>query len=122
MGSIGVFALILAAVGVYGVMSYLVRQTRDIGVRIALGAQPRNILNLIVRQGMSLAAIRIVAGLVGAFAFTRVMATLPFGVSATDIPTFSIVTAFLAATALVATYVPARRATKMDPMVALRYE
>jgi predicted permease len=123
LGAFAVFALILAAVGVYGVMSYLVSQaTRDIGVRIALGAQPRNILTLVVRQGMSLAVIGIVVGLLGAFALTRVMATLLFGVSATDFLTFSMVAAFLAATALLATYIPARRATRVDPMVALRYE
>jgi len=110
-------------VGVYGVISYMVTQgTHDIGLRMALGAQQRNILGLVVKQGMALAAIGIVAGLVGAFSLTRVMASLLFGVSATDAVTFSAVTLFLVATALVASYVPALRAMRVDPVVALHYE
>jgi predicted permease len=117
------FALLLAAVGVYGVMSFLVTQgTHDIGVRIALGAQQRNILGLVARQGLGLAAIGIGAGLLGAWSLTRVMSSLLFGVSATDSVTFSAVALFLGAIALLATYVPARRAMRVDPMVALRYE
>jgi predicted permease len=123
LGAFAVFALILAAVGVYGVMSYLVSQsTRDIGVRVALGAQPGNIIGMVVRQGMELAAIGIGAGLIGAALLTRVMASLLFGVSATDALTFIAVALALGLIAMLATYIPARRATKVDPIVALRDE
>jgi predicted permease len=123
LGAFAAFALLLAAVGVYGVMSYLVSQsTHDIGVRIALGAQPGNILGLVVRQGMELAAIGIVGGLIGAPALTRVMASLLFGVTTTDAVTFSAVAAILAVVAFAATVIPARRAIDVDPMVALREE
>jgi putative ABC transport system permease protein len=123
LGAFAVFALILAAVGVYGVMSYLVSQgTHDIGVRMALGAQRSTILGLVVRQGLELTVAGIVAGLIGAVILTRVMASLLFSVSATDLVTFSAVPFILAATALVACYLPARRATLVDPVVALRDE
>ena len=123
LGAFAAFALLLAAVGIYGVMSYLVTQsTHDIGIQVALGARPGNILGLVVRQGMQLTLIGIVAGLIGAAALTRVMASLLFGVSATDVATFSAVPALLAAVAFAATVIPAWRATRVDPMVALREE
>jgi putative ABC transport system permease protein len=123
LGAFAVFALILAAVGVYGVMSYLVTQSRhDIGLRIALGAQRSMILWLVVRQGMELALAGIVLGIAGAFALTRLMASLLFGVGAHDVVTFSTVPLLLAAIALIATYVPAWRATEVDPMMVLREE
>lgn len=123
LGAFSLFALILASVGVYGVMSYLVTQSRhDIGLRIALGAPRTSILWLVVRQGMELAGVGIVVGLVGSFALSRVMASLLFGISAVDLATFSSVPLILAAIALVATYVPAWRATQVDPMLVLREE
>ncbi len=123
LGAFALFALLLAAVGVYGVMSYLVAQnTHDIGVRVALGARPGTIIGAVVRQGMELTAIGILAGLAGAVALTRVMASLLFGVGVTDAATFGAVVAILAAVALIATFIPARRATRVDPMAALRAE
>jgi predicted permease len=123
LGAFAVFALLLAAVGLYGVLSHLVAQsTHDIGVLVTLGARPGNILGLVVRQGMQLAGIGIAAGLVGAAALTRVMNSLLFGVSATDALTFGTVPALLAAVAFAATVIPAWRATRVDPMVALREE
>jgi len=123
LGAFAVFALLLAAVGLYGVMSHLVTQsTHDIGVLVTLGAQPGNIIGLVVRQGMQLAGIGIVVGLVGAAALTRVMASLLFGVSTTDAFTFETVPALLATIAFAATAIPAWRATRVDPMVALREE
>jgi ABC-type antimicrobial peptide transport system permease subunit len=117
------FAMLLAALGLYGVMSYLVTQsTRDIGVVMALGARSGDVIKLVLRQGMQLAAIGIVAGLAGALGLTRVMDSLLFGVSATDALTFATVPALLTAVALAATVIPAWRATRVDPMVALREE
>ena len=123
LGAFAIFALILAVVGVYGVMSYLVTQgTHDIGVRLALGAQRSSIVGMVIRQGMELTGAGIVIGLVGAAALTRVMASLLFGVSTTDLMTFSAVPIVLIAIALLASYLPARRATLVDPVVALREE
>jgi predicted permease len=123
LGAFAVFALLLAAIGLYGVMSHLVTQsTRDIGVLVALGARPGNIIRLVVQQGMGLAGVGIVVGLVGAVALTRVMTSLLFGVSTTDALTFGTVPALLAAVAFAATVIPAWRATRVDPMVALREE
>jgi predicted permease len=123
LGAFAGFALILAMVGVYGVMSFMVTQcTHDIGVRIALGAQRNDIIALVVRQGMSLAGVGIVAGLAGAALLTQMMASLLFGVSAKDLFTFSTSAVLLALVALFACLIPARRATSVDPLIALREE
>jgi predicted permease len=116
-------ALVLAGVGIYGVMSYSVAQrTREIGIRMALGAQTGAVLKLAVAYGMKLVIAGIVIGLIAAFALTRVMSTLLFGVTATDPATFTLISLLLVAVAALASYIPARRATKVNPIIALRYE
>jgi putative ABC transport system permease protein len=123
LGTFAVFALLLASVGLYGVMSYLVTQsTHDIGILLALGARPENIVGLVVRQGMQLTLIGILAGLIGAAAVTRVIASLLFGISTRDVATFLAVPVLLVAVAFAATVIPALRATSVDPLVALREE
>ena len=123
LGSFGVLALVLAAVGIYGVMSYVVvGRTREIGLRMALGAQSANILRLILRQGMLLAVIGAAIGLATGFGATRMMKALLYGVSASDPMTFGAVTLLLGSVALLACWLPAHRATRVDPMIALRAE
>jgi ABC-type antimicrobial peptide transport system permease subunit len=117
------FALALACLGLYGVLSFaVVQRTREIGVRIAVGAQSWDVLSLVVRQGLKLVFFGSVLGIVGALVATRLVSSFLYGVTTTDPVTFVGVSLLLIVVAVLASYIPARRATKVDPMVALRYE
>ena len=119
----GALALLLASIGVYGVMAFSIsRRTRELGIRMALGAERREVFSLVIREGMALVAAGIAIGLAGALAGTRTLAAFLYGISARDVATFATVPLVLALVALAACYVPARRAARADPMAALRCE
>jgi ABC-type antimicrobial peptide transport system permease subunit len=119
----GLLVLVLAATGLYSVMNYAVsRRTRELGIRMAIGAQISDMLKLVISEGMILVTIGTVIGLIGAFTVTGLLSSLLFGISPTNLPTFAVAALILLGVSLVACYIPARRATKVDPMIALRYE
>jgi putative ABC transport system permease protein len=123
VGLFALIALLLAAAGIFGVMSYSVTQrTQEIGIRLALGAQRYDVLRLVVGQGMRFVAVGLLLGLIGVFACTRLLQSLLFGVGATDLPTMLVITVILTAVAFMACLLPARRATLVDPVQALRSE
>jgi putative ABC transport system permease protein len=123
MGAFAALALALTAVGLYGVLSYQVSQrTHEIGLRMALGAQARDVLKMIIRQGMVLVLVGVGIGLACAVALTRIMSNFLFDITVTDPATYVFIALLLTAVSLVACYIPARRATRVDPMIALRYD
>jgi putative ABC transport system permease protein len=123
LGGLAALALLLSTIGIYGVISYYVTQrTQEIGIRMALGAQQSDVLRLVVGRGMKMALVGVAVGLLAAFALTRVMTSILYGVGATDIVTFLAVPTLLVLVALVASFLPARRATRLDPLNALRHQ
>ena len=123
MSLFAIVGLTLASIGIYGVMAYAVAErTHEIGIRMALGADRADVLRMVLGEATRLAAAGVAIGLAGAAATTQLIRSLLFGVTPSDVPTFAGIAALLVATAFVASYIPARRATRVDPMVALRYE
>ena len=123
LGVFGGLALLLASIGLYGVMAFAVaRRTRELGIRVALGARPGDVFKMVLRQGMTLVIVGLAVGLSAAMMVTRLLASFLYGVSTTDALTFTAIPVLLTLVALLACYLPARRATKVEPLIALRYE